>query len=141
MEVFEKIEALYQKADEIANRLREVNRLIDDNKQDLQKYRPEMIMILSDAATRIQKSISDIPRHVHVTHETGLNKQTKILGWAVLLTVILTTAMVTWLMPKGQIALMEYQYKKNNEQAIKLDFFMERNPKTLKAWNDMHKIK
>lgn len=138
MEVFDKIEALYKKAEEITDKQREINRQIDDNKRDLEKYRPEMIMILSDASKRIQSSISEIPRNVHVTEEYGLNKQTKILGWAVLVTIILTASMVIWLMPKAELEYIRYQQTKISEQEEKLDYFISKNPKTLKSWNELH---
>jgi uncharacterized BrkB/YihY/UPF0761 family membrane protein len=138
MEVFEKIEALYKKAEEISNSQNDAIRQLNNNIQSLNKAELNIKLTLSSGVENLNTSVNKIPKHVHVTEEYGLNKHTKILGWAVLVTIILTASMVIWLMPKAELEYIQYQQNKISEQEEKLDYFISKNPKTLKSWNELH---
>jgi S-adenosylhomocysteine hydrolase len=141
MELYDKIQELYKKADEIAISQKFINRQIDEAKRDLEKYRPEMTNILATGSEKLKTAISDIPKLVHVKQEYGLNQKTQILGWSILFTILLTAAMIIWLMPKAELEYIQYQQNKIQDQEEMLEFFKDRNPKTLKAWNEQNQIK
>jgi hypothetical protein len=135
MELIDQIKDLYLRAEEILKRQEQLSNKTHDNTRSLEKLMPDIIMVTTNGAGRIEKAVNDIPKHVHVTQEYGLNKHTKILAWAVIVTILSTAAMVIWLMPKAEFEYIQYQQTKIREQEEKLDYFISRNPVTLKAWN------
>jgi outer membrane murein-binding lipoprotein Lpp len=129
-----------QRAKERASIVLQNHQVIVKNQKELLEVMPSYFIRFYDIRAKTEKFLetyfADLPQKLILKNEHSLDKATKKMVYMVLTGMLISGLLVYFASPHVDTVKLDYQANKIEELNAKLDYMIEKNPKTAKNYEE-----